>query len=115
MAKIDSLFKMMKQQGASDLHISTGAPPIFRLHGEMEKLNYPPLSDQQARGLLFEILIKEQREEFEKNRDLDFAYSLMPHPSGRTLMAMHLEDTHFGASVLHNAGFKIYYEEDLIR
>ena len=76
MAKIDSLFKMMKQQGASDLHISTGAPPLFRLNGEMEKLNYPPLSDQQARGLLFEILTKEQREEFEENRDLDFAYSL---------------------------------------
>ena len=76
MAKIDSLFKMMKQQGASDLHISTGAPPLFRLDGEMEKLNYPPLSDQQARGLLFEILTKEQREEFEENRDLDFAYSL---------------------------------------
>jgi len=76
MAKIDSLFKMMKQQGASDLHISTGAPPLFRLHGEMEKLNYPPLNDQQARGLLFEILTKEQREEFEANQDLDFAYSL---------------------------------------
>ena len=75
-AKIDSLFKLMKQQGASDLHISTGAPPLFRLNGEMEKLNYPPLSDQQARGLLYEILTKEQREEFEENRDLDFAYSL---------------------------------------
>ena len=47
--------------------------------------------------------------------NLDFAYSLMPHPSGRSLMAMHLEDTQFGTSVLHNAGFKIYYEEDLIR
>lgn len=47
--------------------------------------------------------------------NLDFAYSLMPHPSGRSLMAMHLEDTYFGASVLHKAGFKIYYEEDLIR
>ena len=76
MAKIDSLFKMMKQQGASDLHISTGAPPLFRLHGEMEKLNYPPLSDQQARGLLFEILTEEQRQEFEETGDLDFAYAL---------------------------------------
>jgi twitching motility protein PilT len=76
MAKIDSLFKMMKQQGASDLHISTGASPLFRLHGEMEKLNYPPLSDQQARGLLFEILTEEQREEFEETGDLDFAYAL---------------------------------------
>jgi twitching motility protein PilT len=76
MAKIDSLFKMMKQQGASDLHISTGAPPLFRLNGEMEKLNYPPLSDQQARGLLYEILTKEQLAEFEEHRDMDFAYAL---------------------------------------
>ena len=47
--------------------------------------------------------------------NVDFAYSLMPHPEGNTLMAMHLEDTRFGMSVLHNAGFKVYYEEDLIR
>ena len=47
--------------------------------------------------------------------NLDFAYSLMPHPEGKTLMAKHLEDTQFGASVLHNAGFKVFYEEDLIR
>jgi len=36
MARIDALFKMMKEQGASDLHLSTGNPPIFRLHGEMD-------------------------------------------------------------------------------
>ncbi|MCP5536904.1 MAG: acetolactate synthase [Akkermansiaceae bacterium] len=47
--------------------------------------------------------------------NVDFAYSLMPHPEGKTLMALHLEDTQFGMSVLHNAGFKVYYEEDLIR
>ena len=76
MAKIDALFRMMKQQGASDLHISSGAPPILRLHGEMEKLNYPPLTDAQARALLFEILTEEQRAAFASNRDLDFAYAL---------------------------------------
>lgn len=47
--------------------------------------------------------------------NLDFTYSLISHPHGASLMAMHLEDTHFGASVLTRAGFKIYYEEDLIR
>ena len=47
--------------------------------------------------------------------NLDFAYSLMSHPKGVSLMAMHLEDTRFGASVLTKAGFRIYYEEDLIR
>lgn len=47
--------------------------------------------------------------------NLDFAYSLMCHPKGASLIAMHLEDAHFGASVLTTAGFKIYYEQDLIR
>ena len=39
----------------------------------------------------------------------------MPHPEGKTLMAMHLEDTRFGMSVLHQAGFRVFYEEDLLR
>jgi len=47
--------------------------------------------------------------------NLDFAYSLMSHPHGTSLMAMHLEDTYFGASVLTKAGFRIFYAEDLIR
>ncbi len=76
MAKIDALFKLMKQQGASDLHLSSGAPPIFRLHGEMERLNYPPLSNEQTKALIYEILDPEKRAHFEQNRDLDFAYAL---------------------------------------
>ena len=76
MAKIDALFNLLKQQGASDLHLSTGAPPIFRLHGEMEKLNYPPLTNEQVRALLYEILTEEQRQSFEERKDLDFAYAL---------------------------------------
>ena len=76
MAKIDGLFKLMKQQGASDLHISSGSPPILRQHGEMEKLNYPPLTNDQAKMLLFEILNEEQRAQFENTHDLDFAYEI---------------------------------------
>ena len=93
-AKIDSLFKMMKQQGASDLHISTGAPPLFCLHGEMEKLNYPPLNDPQARGLLYVILNEEQRAEFEANLDLDFAYFL----EGVARFRGNLLETHRGVA-----------------
>lgn len=76
MAKIDALFKLMKQQGASDLHLSSGAPPILRLHGEMERLNYPPLSHEQTKALIYEILDAEKRAHFEANHDLDFAYAL---------------------------------------
>ena len=76
MAKINSLFKMLQQQGASDLHISSGAPPMFRLHGEMVPLNYPPLSHDQAKNLLYEILYDHQKKDFEETSDLDFAYEL---------------------------------------
>ncbi len=47
--------------------------------------------------------------------NLDFAYSLISHPQGKSLLAMHLEDTQFGISVLHQAGFRVFYEQDLIR
>lgn len=76
MAKIDALFKMMQQQGSSDLHISTGAPPIFRLHGEMIRHKSPELTNDQVRTLLYEILSKDQVQQFEETRDLDFAYEV---------------------------------------
>jgi twitching motility protein PilT len=76
MARIDGLFKMLKEQGASDLHLSAGSPPIFRLHGEMVPLNYKILSHDEVRSILYEILNDKQLAEFEARRDLDFAYSI---------------------------------------
>ncbi len=49
---------------------------MLRLHGEMEKLNYPPLTNEQAKALLYEILDQEQRTQFDETRDLDLAYEL---------------------------------------
>jgi twitching motility protein PilT len=76
MARIDGLFKMMKEQGASDLHLSSGCPPIFRLHGEMVRLNIKTLVHEEIKALLFEILNEQQKTQFEEKRDLDFAYSI---------------------------------------
>jgi len=110
MAKIDGLFKMMKQQGASDLHISSGAPPILRLHGEMERLNYPPLTNDQAKALLFEILNQEQRAQFEETRDLDFAYEL----SGIARFRGNILDTYRGiAGVFRIIPSKILSADEL--
>ena len=47
--------------------------------------------------------------------NLDFAYSLLCCPQGQSLLAMHVEDTHFAISVLHQAGFKILNQDDLSR
>ncbi len=110
MAKIDALFKLMKQQGASDLHISSGAPPILRLHGEMQQLNYPPLTNDQAKALLFEMLDSEQRKQFEETRDLDFAYSLPEVARFRG----NILDTHRGiAGVFRIIPSKILSADDL--
>ncbi|MES3038833.1 MAG: type IV pilus twitching motility protein PilT [Bdellovibrionota bacterium] len=76
MASIDELFKIMVQQGASDLHLASGAPPFLRLHGNMVPLNYRELSSQDVQGLLFEILSEKQKKNFIEKWELDCAYSL---------------------------------------
>jgi len=76
MARIDGLFRALKEQGASDLHLSTGAPPIFRLHGEMVPQKFKSLSHDELKVILYEILSEPQREVFEDKKDLDFAYEV---------------------------------------
>ncbi len=76
MATIDELFKLMVEQGASDLHITSGAPPYLRLHGNMIPLNYRELSNQDVQGLIFEILSEKQKKGFVEKWELDCAYTL---------------------------------------
>lgn len=76
MATIDELFKLMVSQGASDLHITSGAPPYLRLHGSMVPLNYRDLSNQDVQGLVFEILNEKQKKAFVEKWELDLAYTL---------------------------------------
>lgn len=76
MATIDELFRLMVDQGASDLHITSGAPPYLRLHGNMIALNYRELSSQDVQGLIFEILSEKQKKSFVEKWELDCAYTL---------------------------------------
>jgi twitching motility protein PilT len=75
MSKLDAFFKVTVEQGASDLHLAVGAPPMLRLNGRLKKVDYPPLTDEVLRPMLYEILSEAQIEHFEKHRDLDFGYS----------------------------------------
>lgn len=47
--------------------------------------------------------------------NVDFAYALLPGPQGQALLALHVEDYEFAVSVLNRSGFKLMYEEDLVR
>ncbi len=76
MAVIDKFFRALKDQGGSDLHLQAGQPPKFRVHGRLEPLNMPPLSNKEAHKILDEILSEPQRKHWASNWDLDFSYEL---------------------------------------
>src|ERR1051325_9838026 len=76
MARIDELLKQMKEQNASDLHLTSGSAPYLRIHGEMVKLNYREVTAETAHSLILEILTEEQKAKFNSNWDLDLSYPL---------------------------------------
>ena len=75
MAKINVFFKAMQKAGASDLHLAVGSPPTLRINGTLRRVDYPPLTDEVLRPMLYEILSEQQIARFEKAHDLDFGYS----------------------------------------
>lgn len=76
MAKIDKLFQVLKQTGGSDLHMSPNNPPMVRASGQLKPAISQILNEEQCRALLYEIMTQDQRSEFEKTHDLDFAYEV---------------------------------------
>ena len=74
---LDSTLRTMIDIGASDLHITTGVPPMARVDGRLTALEgYPTLYPDQIQGALYAILTQRQREEFEANLELNFAYAV---------------------------------------
>jgi twitching motility protein PilT len=76
MAKIDAFFKLMREQGASDLHLVAGSQPILRIRGEMERVKYKVLENDELRAMLYEITPEEKVKHFEETGDLDFGYEI---------------------------------------
>src|SRR4029450_849882 len=74
MARIDSFFKFMKEQNASDLHLSTGNPPMLRIHGELVRIDMPSLESDQLKALVYEIAPEQKIKTFEETGDVDFGY-----------------------------------------
>jgi twitching motility protein PilT len=74
MARIDSFFQFMREQEASDLHLSTGNPPILRIHGEMVRIDQPPLLNEDLKALVYEIAPEHKIKVFEETGDVDFGY-----------------------------------------
>jgi twitching motility protein PilT len=76
MAKIDAFFKLMHEQGASDLHLVAGQPPALRIRGDIERIKYKVLTSDDLRGMLYEITPEHKIKSFEETGDMDFGYEI---------------------------------------
>ncbi len=75
MSSIDftSFLKLMAHKKASDLFITAGLPPSMKVHGKIAPITQNPLTPQQSRDLVLNVMNPSQREEFEKTHECNFA------------------------------------------
>jgi len=76
MVTMSDLFIMMHEKDASDLHLTTGAPPILRLNGELVPTPYERLTGETAQQLIFSLMSDSHRQRFEATNELDFAFGI---------------------------------------
>jgi twitching motility protein PilT len=76
MARIDAFFKLMHEQGASDLHLFAGEPPMLRIDGFIERVKFKVLDNDDLRKMLYEITAEEKIKVFEESGDVDFGYEV---------------------------------------
>ena len=73
---IDDLLKTAVDRDASDIHIKAGSPPLLRIYGELIPTDLPALSPDEAKRLSYSILTPQEREQFEKEWELDLGYDI---------------------------------------
>ncbi|MEQ9400482.1 MAG: type IV pilus twitching motility protein PilT [Longimicrobiales bacterium] len=76
MPQIDQFLKVLVDQGGSDLHLTTGSPPVMRVHGHMQRIKFRELSNKDMEALVYEIMEEEWRMRFLDTMDFDFAYEI---------------------------------------
>ena len=76
MAKLDAFFKLMVDQGASDLHLTSGSQPILRVSGDLQRVRYQALKNDDLKKMLYEIAPEYKIKQFEETGDVDFAYEI---------------------------------------
>jgi len=74
---INELLEEVLVRGASDLHITVGAPPVMRINGVLQRIEeYPRLTGNDTREMIYSILTARQREQLEANLEYDLSYSV---------------------------------------
>ena len=73
---VSELLAFTVKNKASDLHLSSGEPPMIRIHGDMTRIKMPPLEAREVQAMVYDIMNDGQRKHFEEFLELDFSFSL---------------------------------------
>ena len=73
---ITELLAFSAKQGASDLHLSAGLPPMIRVDGDVRRINLPALDHKQVHELIYDIMNDKQRKDFEEFLETDFSFEV---------------------------------------
>lgn len=76
MPRIDTFLRIMREAGASDLHLSAGSPPVLRINGALQEADHRPLTVEEVRILVYEVLAESQIDQFERSGQLDCAHTI---------------------------------------
>ncbi|MGQ9608594.1 MAG: type IV pilus twitching motility protein PilT [bacterium] len=97
MLNIEDLLKIAVERHASDLHITVGRPPVLRISGELVDLEFDPLDAESAKFLIYSLLTRQQRDVFEDDFELDFAYEHTK--TGRFRVNLYKQKGYVGAAL----------------
>lgn len=73
---ISELLAFSVKNHASDLHLSAGLPPMIRVHGDVRRINMPPLDHKDVHGMIYDIMTDGQRKTYEEMLECDFSFAI---------------------------------------
>jgi twitching motility protein PilT len=76
MATLPELLKMTVDLNGSDLHIAIDTPPQVRVHGELQRMQLPPMVASETKQLVYSVLTDSQKKRFEETQELDFSFGI---------------------------------------
>jgi len=76
MVNLRELLEEMVKMGASDLHLTVGSPPVVRVDGKLQRLNYDFLTGENTKKLSYSMLNEKQKLKFEQHSELDFSFGI---------------------------------------
>jgi twitching motility protein PilT len=73
---VTELLTFAHREGASDVHLSSGEPPMLRIHGDMKRIDHDPLTAEDVHLMVFDIMTDSVRKNFQEKGDVDFSFEL---------------------------------------